>query len=448
MSVNSLVSDQTIATHKGPVWSPEDSAVWEAGGKSLAWRTLWITTYCLLLSFSTWFMVSAIVVKLSGIGFKLDTQQLFWLAAMPGFAAGTLRIVHTFLIPILGTRKTITISTLLLLIPAIGWGFAISNPSTSYSTFMVLAFLAGLGGGNFSSFMPSTSLFFPKKKLGAALGYQAGIGNFGVSVAQFVIPAIVGVSLIGSSQTFTKAGKSSTIWLQNAAFIWVPFILLGVVLAWFGLKSVPVKASFREQLDIFKEKHTWLMTSLYVMTFGSFSGFAAAFPLLIGKVYGKFEGAPDPLTYAFLGPLVGAAVRALFGPISDRFGGAKVTMLSGIGLMVCAIGATLFTQPTSMAQWPGFLWMMLGLFFFSGIGNASTFKQIPMIFPPRQAGGVIGWTSAIAAYGPFLFSVLFGAIIASTGSPTSFFYGAAVFYAINVALNWWFYARAGAEKSC
>lgn len=448
MSANTLLVDQPVPEPNKPAWNPEDSESWESGGKALAWRTLWITTFCLLLSFSTWFMVSAIVVKLSGVGFKLDTQQLFWLTAMPGLAAGTLRIIHTFLIPILGTRKTITISTLLLLIPAIGWGLAVSNPNTTYTTFMVLAFLAGLGGGNFSSFMPSTSLFFPKKKLGAALGYQAGIGNFGVSVAQFVIPWIVGVSLVGSSQTFTKAGKTSDIWLQNAAYVWAPFVLVGAVLAWFGLKSVPVKATFREQLDIFKNKHTWLMTSLYVMTFGSFSGFAAAFPLLIGKVYGKFEGAPEPLAYAFLGPLIGAGIRALFGPISDRFGGARVTMISGIGLVGCAIGVTFYTQPTSMAQWPGFLWMMLGLFFFSGIGNASTFKQIPMIFPPRQAGGVIGWTSAIAAYGPFFFSVLFGAIIASTGSPTSFFYGAAVFYAINVGLNWWFYTRRGAEKPC
>ncbi len=448
MSLNLPPETQMPSDPSLPVWNPEDESVWESGGKALAWRTLWITTYCLLLSFATWFMVSAIAVKLTGIGFKFDTQQLFWLTAMPGLAAGTLRIVHTFLIPILGSRKTIAISTLLLVIPSIGWGFAVTNPSTSFSSFMILAFLAGLGGGNFSSFMPSTSLFFPKKKLGAALGYQAGIGNFGVSVAQFVIPWIIGISLIGSPQTFIKGTIRSDIWLQNAAFVWAPFILIGALAAWFGLRSVPVRATFREQLDIFKDKHTWLMTSLYVMTFGSFSGYAAAFPLLIGKVYGKFEGAPEPLTYAFLGPLIGAGVRALFGPISDRVGGAKVTMLSGVGLLACAIGITFYTQPTSMAQWPGFLGMMLGLFLFSGIGNASTFKQIPMIFPPRQAGGVIGWTSAIAAYGPFFFSVLFGAIIANTGSPTKFFYGAAAFYAVNIGINWWFYARRGALKPC
>ena len=432
-------------------WTPEDPEFWQTTGSKIAWRTLIVTTFCLILSFSTWFMVSAIVVKLSGIGFKFTESQLFWLNSMPGLAAGSLRIVHTFLIPIFGTRTTVTISTLLLLIPCIGWGMAVQNPDTSYATFMLLGFLAGLGGGNFSSFMPSTSLFFPKRMQGLALGIQAGIGNFGVSVAQFVIPWVIGFSMIaslGAAQTFTKDGKSSDIWLQNAAYVWAPFVVLAAILAWISLRSVPVKASFREQLDIFKDKHTWLMTSLYIMTFGSFSGFSAAFPLLIKNVYGKFDGAPEPLAFAFLGPLIGASIRVAFGPISDKFGGAKVTMISGIGLLVCAIGVTFFTRPDSLDQWPGFLIFMLGLFLFSGIGNASTFKQMPMIFPPRQAGGVIGWTAAIAAYGPFLFSVLFGAVIASTGSPTAFFYGATVFYAINLWINWWFYMRKGAEKPC
>jgi NNP family nitrate/nitrite transporter-like MFS transporter len=427
---------------------PEDKAFWESQGSRVAWRTLWITTYCLLLSFATWFMVSAIVVKLTGVGYKFDTQQLFWLNAMPGLAAGSLRIVHTFLIPVFGTRKTVAVSTLLLLVPSIGWGMAVAKPDTTFATFMVLAFLAGLGGGNFSSFMPSTSLFFPKRLQGTALGLQAGIGNFGVSVTQFVVPWVIGMALVGSPQAFTQKDKTSDIWLQNAAYVWAPFILVGAILAWIGLRSVPVKATFREQLDIFREKHTWIMTSLYIMTFGSFSGYSAAFPLLIGKVYGKFPDAPEPLKFAFLGPLVGAAVRAAFGPISDKLGGARVTALSGVGLLVCALGVTGYTNPTSLEQWPGFLGFMLGLFFFSGIGNASTFKQMPMIFPPRQAGGVIGWTSAIAAYGPFIFSVSFGAILANTGSPTAFFFGAAAFYALNILLNHWFYARKGAEKPC
>lgn len=429
-------------------WDPNSQEFWDSTGRPIAWRTLWITTFCLILSFATWFMVSAIVVKLTGIGFKFTPQQLFWLNSMPGLAAGTLRIIHTFLIPTFGTRRTVSISTLLLVIPAVGWGMAVTNPNTSFTTFFVLAFLAGLGGGNFSSFMPSTSLFFPKRLQGTALGIQAGIGNFGVSVVQFVTPAILGIALIGLPQTFVKDGKESSIFLQNASWIWVPFVLIGAVVAWFGLRSVPVQASFKEQLDIFKDKHTWLMTSLYVMTFGSFSGLAATFPLLIKQLFGGFENAPDPLAFAFLGPLVGALIRAAAGPVADKLGGAKVTLVSALGLTVCSVLMVPYAAPQSMAAWPGFLWLMLGLFLFSGIGNASTFKQMPMIFPPRQAGGVIGWTSAIAAYGPFIFSILLGSIMGTGKNASSFFVGLAVFCFINLLINWWFYGRRNAEKPC
>lgn len=443
-----------LATNSAPVetapsqWQPNDDQFWESTAKPIAWRTLWITTFCLLLSFSTWFMVSAIAVKLSGIGFAIPQDKLFWVLAMPGLAAGTLRIIHTFLIPIFGTRKVVAVSTILLLIPAIGWGMAVSNKETSYETFLLLAFLAGLGGGNFSSFMPSTSLFFPKRLQGTALGIQAGIGNFGVSVAQFLIPAIIGVSLVGVSQTFTNKGKVSQIFLQNAAFVWIPFVVIGAVMAWFGLRRVPVQASFKDQLDIFKEKHNWLMTSLYFMTFGSFSGLSMIFPTLIKGLFGAFPGAPDPLKYAFLGPLIGATIRAVFGPISDKIGGAKVTMISAIGLLGCSIAIVPFVNSPSMENWPTFLYLMLGLFLFSGIGNASTFKQMPMIFPPRQASGVIGWTSAIAAYGPFVFSVLVGKVMGKGTNAAPFFVGLAGFYIINLFINWWFYARKGAEKPC
>lgn len=433
-------------------WSPEDAAFWEQQGKSLAWRTLTITTFNLLLAFATWFMVSALVVRLEGIGFRYSTGQLFWLTAMPGLAGGTFRIVHMFLIPILGTRATVTWATLSLIIPCLGWGLALQNPDTPFAVLLLLAFLAGLGGGNFSSFMPSTSLFFPKRLQGTVLGIQAGIGNLGVSVTQFLVPWIVGAvtlgSLVGSTQTFTRSGQSSSISLQNAAYIWIPFVLVGTAAAWLLLRSVPVHASFWQQTDIFKEKHTWVMTSLYIMTFGSFSGFAAIFPLLITKLFGRFENAPDALTYAFLGPLVGSVARVLFGPVSDRFGGARVTHISGIGMLVCALAVTLFTRPDSLSAFPGFLACMLGLFFFSGVGNAATFKQIPAIFSARQAGGVIGWTAAVAAYGPFLFSILIGMVFDTTGAPTCFFYSIALFYVVNLGLNWWYYARAGAERPC
>jgi len=437
-------------------WEPENPAFWETTGKRLAWRTLWITTYSLMLSFIVWFMVSAIVVRLSGVGFKFTTTQLFWLTAMPGLAGGTLRLIWTFLPPILGTRHLVAISTALLLIPVIGWSYAIENPGTPYWVLLMLAFLAGIGGGNFSGFMPSTSYFFPKRLQGTALGIQAGIGNFGVSVVQFLTPWVVvfplfasGIVNLDNPQNFTaQNGLSSPIWLHNAALVWTLFILIGVAMAWTMLKSVPVRANLREQFDIFRDKHTWVMTSLYIATFGSFSGFSAVFALLIRQLYGKFSEAPDPLTLAFLGPLVGSLVRVAFGPLADRMGGAKLTQVSTLGMLVSAVGLSFFVNPASLEQFPYLVGFMLLLFLFAGIGNASTFKQMPMIFDPRRAGGVIGWTAAIAAYGPFFFSVTIAAIIARAGHPTAFFYGAAVFYAFNAWLNWYYYARRGAEKPC
>jgi NNP family nitrate/nitrite transporter-like MFS transporter len=431
-------------------WNPEDPTRWDS---RLAWRTLWITTFNLTLAFITWFVVSALVVRLPKVGFELSTTQLFWLTAMPGLAGGTLRIVWTFLPPILGTRHLVTFSTLLLLIPLLGWGFAVQNPGVPYGVLLLLAFLAGIGGGNFSGFMPSTSYFFPKRLQGTALGLQAGIGNFGVSIVQFVTPWVIGFalfgSLLGGPQTFTpKPGVSQPIWLQNATLVWVPLVLLGALLAWVYLRSVPIRANFREQFDIFRAKHTWVMTSLYIMTFGSFSGFSAIFPLLIREVYGKFDGAPDPLRYAFLGPLVGSLSRILAGPLTDRFGGAIVTQVSALGIFLSALLVTLYTRPTSLEQFPMFVGAMLAVFFFAGVGNASTFKQMPMIFPPRQAGGVIGWTAAVGAYGPFLFSTLAAYTQRATGDFTAFFYGLMVFYALNLFLNWYYYARKGAEKPC
>jgi NNP family nitrate/nitrite transporter-like MFS transporter len=433
-------------------WQPEDQAFWEAEGKGRAWRTLVITTANLTLAFIVWFLVSALVVRLSGVGFKLSTSELFWLTAMPGLAGGTFRIVHTFLVPIYGTRNVVTVSTLSLLIPAVGWFYAVRDPATPYWVLLLLAFLAGLGGGNFSSFMPSTSLFFPKRLQGTALAIQAGIGNFGVSVVQFLTPWLIGFALFGSlagaPQTFTKGSVTKDIWLQNATLTYIPLILVFGALAWVMLRSVPLRANFREQLDIFRMKHGFFMTLLYIMTFGTFSGMSAVFPLMIKQFYGGFDGAPDPLAYAFLGPLVGSIMRILSGPLSDRFGGARVTQVAALGLIVCAIGVTFYTEPQSLDEFPWFLGFMLALFFFSGIGNASTFKQMPMIFPPRQAAGVIGWTGAIAAYGPFAAGLMIGQAIAWFGSPNPFFYWAAFFYLVCLIINWWFYARKGAEKPC
>lgn len=438
-------------------WDPEDKVFWESKGKKIAWKTLWITTISLILSFATWFMVSAIVVKLPGIGFKFTQNQLFWLAAMPGLAAGTLRIVHTFLLPIYGTRHVITFSKAIKIIPCIGFGLAVMNLSTPYWVFMVLAFTAGFGGGDFSSHMPSTNLFFPKRLKGTALGIQAGIGNFGVSLAQLMTPALLGIALWGSSQTFTKINpvtkeiiSTTPIYLQNAALWYVPLIIIWTVVCWMFLRSIPIKASFKEQLDIFKDKHTWFCTITYLMTFGTFAGLSAAFPLMMKSLYGNFPDAPDPLKYAFYGPLIGSLSRVIFGFISDRTGGAILTTITGVGLIAGSILLVTMglVAPTSMDSFPMFVTVIFGMFFFTGIGNAATFRQFPIIFEhsPRQAAGVIGWTAAIAAYGPFIFSILIGTVIGATMNANGFFNGLTVFLVIATIVNWYYYNRKGCEK--
>lgn len=521
-------------------WEPENEEFWENIGSKIGWKTLTITTLTLILSFASWFMMSVIAVKLPGLGFPFSKDQLFWLVAIPGLAAGFLRIIHTFILPIFGTRHVVAWATLLKLIPVIGIGFAVMDTDTPFWVFAVLAFSCGFGGGDFSSYMPSTSLFFPKRLKGTALGIQAGIGNFGVSLAQFVTPLILSVSIYGASSVFTSidaketlfvfqnstsekqtavfatldaevqtkilsnvkkpildsvttainsadnavifaalplkakskaiananpklaekilnkispantAVKNKEIYIQSAAFWYVPFLLILAVISWFYLKSIPMQASVKEQMDIFKNKHTWYCTITYMMTFGTFAGLSAAFPLMIKFLYGDFPNAPDPLVYAFYGPLIGSASRIGFGFVADKVGGAILTTITGIGIL--AGGIILVTQglvsPTSMDQFPLFVGVILAMFFFTGIGNAGTFRQFPIIFSEnqRQAAGVIGWTAAIAAFGPFIFSKLIGNNITANGTVNQFFIGLILFTILATVINWWFYNRKECEK--
>lgn len=448
-------------------WDPENEETWD---KNLAWTTLWISTFTLTLCFASWFLASAIAPKLTNLGFDLTTSQLYWLTSMPGLAGGLMRLVWMVLPPIMGTRKLVTLTTLLLLFPVLGWAIRIQDPTTPYWELLALSFLSGIGGGAFSGFMPSTSYFFPRRLQGTALGLQAGIGNFGVSLVQLLTPWIIGfgmVGFLGGSQTMEGLpGKPATeVWYQNASFIYVPFILIGAALAWTMLKSVPITASIRQQFDIFKNQDTWWMTLIYIMTFGTFSGLSAQFGLLMKNLYGAgnpdivqgvgasaqllIDGysVPDPVKYVFLGPLVGAGARVLFSPLTDRMGGAIWSLISGIGL-VGSIAWTMTTlvPDTSSADalrgdFNGFLWGMLAIFLFSGIGNASTFKQMPMIFERRQAGGVIGWTAAIAAFGPFLFGV--GLTIMS---PMAFYAIGIAWAVLCIVITWLRYARPGAPK--
>ena len=450
------------ARHVLTDWRPEDSAFWSDKGKATARRNLWISIPNLLLAFSVWMVWSMVVAKLKLVGFKFTTEQLFWLTALPALSGATLRIFYSFMVPILGGRLWTTLTTLSLLIPAIGIGLAVQDPTTPYEVFAVLALLCGLGGGNFASSMSNISFFYPKAEKGNALALNAGFGNLGVSVMQFLVPVVIGLGmflpLVGAPQTAVDNGVSSTIWLQNAGFVWVPFILAAGGLAWFGMNDIAsARASFAEQSVVFKRKHNWVICWLYLGTFGSFIGFSAAFPLLMKTLF------PDShsMHLVFLGPLVGAASRALTGWVSDKFGGHNVTQWVFIALALGVLSVMYSVggfgaEPSFPIFFASFMW----LFFWTGVGNASTFQMIPAIVRvdmPRlmpqataavrlkasemEAAAIIGFSSAIGAYGGFFIPKAFGDSMRATGGPETALYAFMAFYLSCAIVNWVFYAR-------
>lgn len=449
-------------------WRPEDAAFWAGDGSKVANRNLMISIPALLLAFAVWMMFSAVTVSLPKVGFAYSTDQLFWLAALPGLSGATLRIFYSFMIPIFGGRRFTAISTASLMIPAIWLGIAVQNPGTPYWHFVAIAILAGFGGGNFASSMSNISFFFPKAKQGYALGMNAGLGNLGVSATQFVIPLVISMgvfgAIAGNPQT-TADGQA--VYLQNAGFIWLPFLLVCTFAAWFGMNDLTAsRSSLEEQTVIFKRKHNWLMCWLYIGTFGSFIGYSAGFPMLIKTQFPEINA----LSFAFLGPLVGAIARPVGGWMSDKLGGAFLTFWVFV-LMVAAVFGVLYFLPsgTSGGNFYGFLALFMLLFVLTGIGNASTFRMIPIIFRNQherwtsEAGGdqvaasrragiesaaVIGFSSAIGAYGGFFIPKSYGTSISLTGGPEAALYGFIVFYVSCVVITWWWYFRRGAEAPC
>ena len=364
-------------------WEPENPQFWQKSGHAIANRNLWISIPCLFLAFAVWMVWSMVVVKLPDVGFNYTKNQLFWLTALPALSGATLRIFYSFLVPVFGGRRWTALSTASLLFPAVGIGYAVQDPNTPYPTMMLLALLCGLGGGNFSSSMSNINFFFPKAEKGYALGMNAGLGNLGVSVMQFIVPIVMTMGIFGAlggdPQSFVKEGVTKDIWLQNAGFVWVPFITLSAIAAWFGMNDIAsAKASFSEQSVIFKRKHNWLMCWLYLGTFGSFIGFSAGFPLLIK---GQFPDV-DPTKLAFLGPLVGAIARPIGGWVADKLGGARVTFWV-FALMMVAVGAVINFMPQdgSAGNFTGFFIAFLcSVIFFIVYYICSTFCYILIIY--------------------------------------------------------------------
>ena len=461
------------------IWTPEDKRFWAQEGEAIAKLNLWISVPALFLAFAIWQVWSVVAVNLPSLGFNYSTNQLFWLAAAPALSGATLRIFYSFMVPLVGGRRWTAVSTASLLIPAIGIGVAVQDPTTPYPTMLMLALLCGLGGGNFSSSMANISYFFPKDRKGSALGVNAGLGNLGVSVVQFLSPIVVTVGVLGvfggDPQTIVRNGQPSQVWAQNAAFIWVPWIALTSVVAWFSMNDVAdAKASFSDQAAIFAEPHNWLMCLLYLGTFGSFIGFSAGFPLLIKSQFPSV----NPLAYAWRGPLVGALVRPFGGWLADRVGGGVVTMWNFVVMAVAVVGVLWFLPKGAGMALPfgpaegsftGFFLMFLVLFLTTGIGNGSTFRMIPVIFnqlalrgidkaPQAEAAALkqgnvlgaaaVGFAGAFGAYGGFFIPKSYGTAITATGGPEAALWIFIVFYLVCVLITWWFYARRHAPMPC
>lgn len=527
-------------------WNPDDNSQWESEGKAIANRNLWVSIPSLLCGFAVWLMWGIITVQMLNTGYGgFEKSQLFTLAAIAGLSGATLRIPSTFFIRLAGGRNTIFLTTSLLILPAIGVGIALSSPDTPFWHFQLLALLSGIGGGNFASSMSNISFFFPKKIQGYGLGMNAGLGNFGVTTMQILIPLAMTFTVasfepqtlqIASGTLIGKISAGTETYLQNAGYIWVIFLIplsiatwmgmnnivdehvspnigstlgafikiivmlaIGLATAGFGLylmlpesasgsglmiskwvvlpivialtvvllKLLPLGKAYSEniarQYKIFNNKHTWAMTIIYTMTFGSFIGYAATLALSIKVIFGfqhiMVDGlmthstvnpnAPSALTYAWMGAFVGALIRPFGGMISDKMGGAKVTQIISAVMVASALGVAYFMKQAYASATPEdyfypFLILFVVLFAATGIGNGSTFRTISQVFNKEQAGPVLGWTSAVAAYGAFIIPKVFGEQIKAT-TPEDALYGFAVFYVVCMVINWYFYLRKNAE---
>ncbi len=461
-----------MAAHALSRWNPEDGSFWESEGRAIANRNLWISIPSLVLAFAVWMLWSVVVVNLPNVGFEFTTRQLFWLAALPSLCGATLRIFYSFMVPIFGGRRWTAISTASLLLPTLGMAVAVQDTATGYPTFVLLALLCGLGGGNFASSMANINFFFPKAHKGTALGLNAGLGNLGVSLVQFVVPLVVTAGLFGAAGgeplAWVKDGDTHPIWLQNAGLVWVPFIVFFSVAAWLRMDDLPpVRSPLRDQASVLKNRHTWILCWLYLGTFGSFIGYSAGFPLLVKSEFPHINA----LSYAWLAPLVGALVRPLGGWLSDKLGGARVTLWNFVAMVLGILGVLAFLPRGGDAgNFYGFLAMFMVLFFAAGIGNGSTFRMIPVIFlserkrntfraggtpqetfvaaANRDAAAVLGFASALGAFGGFFIPMFYGASISMTGGASAALNAFIVFYLACIGVTWWFYARKNASLPC
>ena len=433
-------------------WNPEDATFWETKGKVTARRNLIWSIVAEHIGFSVWLIWSIVATKLPAAGFHYTTDQLFQLVAIPGLIGSLMRFPYTFAVTTFGGRNWTIFSAAVLFIPTFGLAYFVGQPETPFWLMLVVASTAGLGGGNFASSMANISFFYPDRMKGWALGLNAAGGNIGVSSVQLITPILMGVGLINLYQ----AAPVSGVYLQNAGLMWVIPLIVALFGATFFMNNLTsAKSSFRDQLAIVKRKHTWIMSFIYIGTFGSFIGYSAAFPLLI-----KTQFPAVTIGIAFLGPLVGSLSRPMGGLLADKIGGAILTFWNFIAMAAATIGVLYFV---GNKDFTGFLVMFLILFVTTGIGNGSTYRMIPSIFREEnlrkargkgeagrqlalktasiESGAALGFIGAVGACGGYLIPSGFGKSIAITGGPQLALVIYLSFYAICLGMTWWFYLR-------
>src|SRR3954447_4728730 len=481
-------------------WEPENPAFWEATGRKVARRNLVFSIFAEHLGFSVWLLWSVSAAMLVKAGFDFTAQQLFWLVAVPNLVGSLLRLPYTFAVPKFGGRNWTVISALLLVIPTLLFAYVVQRPDTPFWMFVLVAATAGFGGGNFASSMANINFFYPQARKGTALGLNAAGGNIGASFIQFFLPIVVG----GAGAFGLGKGSQHGIALERAGYLYAALAVLAAACAFWFMNNLQVAVSRpREQLAVVRYKHTWVMSFLYIGTFGSFIGYSAAMPLLI-KV--NFYRSPVPTAsiginfayYAFLGALVGSLTRPFGGWLSDRFGGARVTALAFVAMIIGTLGvlATLtalepvpVASADKLAAWtkdpssfpgfppevvaavnhnsaifPWFLIAFLFVFAATGIGNGSAYRMIPAIWAgqaklagpdgsperkaaearvPNEASAVLGIVSAVGAFGGFLIPITFGSpwVADPVAAVKTAFMVFAGFYVVCLAVTWAFYLR-------
>jgi len=419
-------------------FDPENNGFWHAEGRAIARRNLGWSIYAEFLGFIVWQLWSVVVVLLPAAGFAFSSAETFWLLSVPSLVGATLRFPYTFMVPRFGGRNWTIVSALLLLIPATLLAVAVGDPDTPFWLMLIIAGLAGFGGGNFASSMANITYFFPQREKGWALGLNAAGGNLGTSVAQFFVPVVVSI------------GAGVGLGLPVAGWMWVPLILFAAWGAWRYMDNLSsAKADFAGSAAALKEPHLWLLSLLYIGTFGSFIGFSSVFPKLIVDEFPEFSGlhvGAAVVSLAFLGALVGSLFRPLGGRLADRFGGARVTIGA---FAVMAAGAFGILGVLALEQFWLFLVCFLVLFAATGVGNGSTYRMIPIVFSARavarregdaamvarRAAAALGLIAGLGAYGGFVVPQVLNASQLASGGYQAAFVGFGIAYVVLLSIT-------------